>query len=143
MGLLDFGVGDVVQGAAKIISLFVEDPTEKAKALSKLQDMKHDELMAELSADKEIAVAQNAVNAEEAKSESMFKAGWRPFVGWVCGSAFALNAVVLPLANYGVGLAGRSPIVVPMDTAMIMSVLFGMLGLGGMRSWDKSKGLAK
>ena len=138
-----FGIDDVIGVGLKIIDKFIPDPAEKLKAQQALQQMQHDELMAFLAADTAIATAQSKVNETEAASDSLFKSGWRPFVGWVCGSAFALSAVILPVANYIVGLYGRPAIVVPMDTAMIMSVLFGMLGLGTMRTFEKFKGVGK
>ena len=84
----------------------------------------------------EIALAQIAVNKEDAKG-AWFQAGWRPAVGWVCVAGFAINFLVSPLAApFG--------IVIPQaDTATMLPVLMGMLGLGSMRSFEKSKGISK
>lgn len=142
MGLLDFGVGDIVQGAAKIIGLFVEDPTEKAKALAKLGEMQHDELMAQLDMDKSIAVSQAQTNTAEASSGNLFTSGWRPFVGWVCGSAFAWQFVLQPVAAFTLSQAGIHQPLPVLDSGALVTVLMGMMGLGVMRSYDKKQGTA-
>lgn len=143
MGLLDFGVGDIVQSAAKIIGLFVEDPTEKAKALAKLNEMSHDEIMAQMDMDKSIAVAQAQTNTAEASSGSIFVAGWRPFVGWVCGAAYAYTFVLQPFFVFILAAFGRNVVPPALSMSDLVPVLFGMLGLGAMRSWDKKNGVAK
>jgi len=88
-----------------------------------------------------VDLAQIAVNAEEAKSTNWFVAGWRPFVGWVCGVALAYVAVVEPLARFVAATLfaynGAFPII---DTTLTMQVLLGMLGLGAMRSVEKTRG---
>lgn len=89
-------------------------------------------------------LAQIAVNQEEAKSESLFVAGWRPFVGWVCGIGLAYAAVVLPILEFVsrvcFGYTDKFPVI---DWAILSQVLFGMLGLGAMRSYDKKIGNGK
>lgn len=83
---------------------------------------------------------QMAVNLEEAKHESIFVAGWRPFVGWVGGSALLYASILEPLiswiAQVGYGYQGSFP---KLDTTITMQVLFGILGLGAFRSFDKSQ----
>ena len=84
----------------------------------------------------EIAIAQIAVNKEDAKG-SWFQAGWRPAVGWVCVAGFAINFLISPLAApFGV-------IIPQADTATMLPVLMGMLGLGGMRTVERLKGKDK
>jgi hypothetical protein len=82
-------------------------------------------------------LAQLEVNKVEAGHKSLFVSGWRPFIGWVCGSAMAFNFIALPL------LMGAGVNVEPLDMANMMPVLMGMLGLGGMRSFEKAKGVAR
>ena len=86
----------------------------------------------------QVQLAQIAVNAEEAKSTNWFVAGWRPFVGWTCGSALAYVALLEPLIRFvavvGFGYAGKFPVI---DTSITLQVLLGMLGLGGMRTFEK------
>ena len=85
-----------------------------------------------------MAKGQVEINKEEAKSELIFKSGWRPFIGWTCGSAFAFNFLILPIATmvaafYGIPFVGVTPI----DLTTMLPVLLGMLGLGGMRTFEK------
>lgn len=138
-----FGIDDIIATGLKIIDKFIPDPAEKLKAQQELQRMQHDELMAFLDADKAVVTAQIDVNKEEAKSTSMFVAGWRPFVGWTCGSAFALSVIVIPLANFVLVVCGQPEVHIALDTSLIVSTLFGMLGIGGFRTIEKIKGVAR
>ena len=91
----------------------------------------------------EIAQAQIAVNREEATSHSIFVAGWRPMVGWVCCAGLATNYLLVPICNFILTIT-ESPITVPpLDLSEMMPVLLGMLGLGGLRTWEKTKGVAR
>jgi hypothetical protein len=82
----------------------------------------------------EIALAQIEVNREEAKG-NWFQAGWRPATGWVCVLGFAVNFLISPLAaGFGVDIPQA-------DTSTMLPVLMGMLGLGGLRSFEKTKKL--
>ena len=74
-------------------------------------------------------------NEAEAMHRSVFVAGWRPFIGWVCGLAFAFHYIALPL------ILTYSDVTPPeFDTNSLFTVLMGMLGLGGLRSYEKMKG---
>lgn len=82
------------------------------------------------------------VNLEEAKSSSLFVSGWRPFLGWVCGAAFTWVYVMQPVLIFAMNAAGH-PIDLPkIEFGEMSTVLLGMLGLGGMRSYEKVKGVA-
>jgi hypothetical protein len=84
----------------------------------------------------ELAVAQIKLNTEEAKG-NWFQSGWRPATGWVCVLGFAVNFLISPLA------AGFGIIIPQADTGTMLPVLMGLLGLGGMRSFERSKGVGK
>lgn len=94
--------------------------------------------------DQAIDLAQIDVNKEEAKSASVFVAGWRPAIGWTCGLAFAYAAVFEPFLRFASqvwwGYSGSFPVI---DTDLTMQVLFGILGLGALRTAEKVKGVAK
>ena len=91
----------------------------------------------------EIAKAQIAVNREEATSHSIFVAGWRPMVGWVCCAGLATNYLLVPVWNFLLTI-NESPITVPpLDLSEMMPVLLGMLGLGGLRTYEKTKNVAR
>ena len=89
-------------------------------------------------------ISQLEINKEEAKSANMFVAGWRPFIGWVCGAAFAYNFVAQPFFMFVTGKFGYDLSLMPtLDTGALMTVLFGMLGIGGMRTYEKYKGVER
>jgi len=127
----------------KLIDRLWPDPEQRDKAKLELYRMQQDGRLAELTAESELAKGQLAINAEEAKHSSLFVSGWRPFVGWVCGSAFALHFFFLPIANWIVVRTGGTEIVLTLDVTSLMTVLFGMLGLGGLRTFEKLKGVTR
>ncbi len=101
----------------------------------------NERLQAELTAKKQLfdlLIAQAEVNKEEAKNASVFVAGWRPFIGWVCGSTLAYVWVVRDVITYVIALAGLHvpppPLVM---TDHILELTLGMLGFGALRTWEK------
>lgn len=98
--------------------------------------------MAERQAHEQI-MAQVEVNKEEASHPSIFVSGWRPFIGWTCGFAMAFNFIGIPLIDTGTVLAGYTVELNPLDLEIMLPVLLGMLGLGGMRSYEKRNGVAR
>jgi hypothetical protein len=120
-----------------LLDKFVEDKDQKNKLAHELATM------ADRHA-QELAKGQLAINAEEAKSRNVFVAGWRPFVGWSCGLALFAHFLVFPTADVITAYMGIEAVAYPsFDMDSLMTVLLGMLGLGGMRSYEKSKGLTK
>jgi hypothetical protein len=87
--------------------------------------------------------AQTDINKEEAKNASILVSGWRPFVGWVSGSAFALHFLLIPIANFILVANNHKEVVLAFDMQTLLTVLMGLLGLGGMRSYEKVKGVTK
>ena len=88
-------------------------------------------------------LGQLQVNAVEAKHESLFVAGWRPFIGWACGVAMVFNFMFIPIMSWVAitqGLPSGPP---PLDLGEMMPVLLGMLGLGGLRTIEKRAGVNK
>ena len=91
----------------------------------------------------EIAKAQIDVNQNEAKHKSIFVSGWRPACGWVCVSGFSVNFLVIPIVNIYLTAWTQIPLLIPsLDVSEMMPVLLGMLGLGGMRTVEKTKNVA-
>ena len=93
-------------------------------------------------------MGQLAINQEEAKSSSVFVAGWRPAVGWVCGFALAYQFVLQPLLAYGISIYstyGHYPIppLPALDTSSLITVLMALLGLGGMRTYERVNGVSR
>lgn len=97
---------------------------------------------AQLAAALAMVQGQFDTNKVEAASSSVFVAGWRPFIGWVCGAAFAYKFILAPAIAFGMTAAGH-PITLPvLDFTEMSTVLFGMLGIGSMRTLEKIKGVA-
>ena len=87
--------------------------------------------------------AQTDINKEEAKSASLFVSGWRPFVGWICGSAFALHYLIIPIANFILVATGNKEVILSFDMQTLLTLLMGLLGLGGYRTYEKVQGVTK
>ena len=129
--------------ATSLIDRFFPDPEKKAAAQLELLRMQQTGELAELAATTDLAKMQIAVNIEEAKSGNWFAASWRPLCGWVGAVGLAYASVLEPLARFtakvAFGYEGEFPVI---DTTITMQLLFGLLGLGAMRSVEKSKGVA-
>jgi hypothetical protein len=89
-----------------------------------------------------IVQGQMDINKVEAASPSLFVSGWRPWIGWICGMACAWNWIGLPIAKALLGLAMIKMELTPANLTEMMPVLMGMLGLGGLRTLEKIKGVA-
>lgn len=136
------GLGSVFDFGSKILDKIFPDPAAKAQAQLELLKQTQAGEFKEMDAALAEAQAQSAVNQVEAASPDTFVAGWRPFIGWVCGSAFAINFVIGPMGEWLALLAGKTAHFPTLDVATMMPVLMGMLGLGGMRTYEKFKGVA-
>jgi holin (3TMs family) len=118
---------------AKIVSCFKVDPTAAMQAQVELQKIQFD-LQGKLI---DQITAQIEVNKVEAANANMFVAGWRPAIGWICGTGLFIQFVVNPLATWIAALS-KHPIAFPgLDLGTLITLLFGMLGLGGMRTYEK------
>ncbi|HEY0034618.1 MAG TPA: holin family protein [Devosia sp.] len=126
----------------KLIERFFPDPATADAAKLKLLEMQQAGELAQLAADTDLAKGQLRVNEVEAANGSVFTSGWRPFVGWTCGAAFAYKFVLAPFIVLALTAAGN-PINLPvLDFTEMSTILLGMLGLGGMRTVEKLKGVA-
>lgn len=125
-----------------LLDKFFPDPAAANDAKLKLMQMAQNGELAQLDADTKLALGQLDVNKAEASSNSVWVAGWRPFIGWVCGAAFAFKFVLGPLAVVAMAMAGH-PITLPeFDFTEMSTILLGMLGLGGLRTVEKIKKVA-
>jgi hypothetical protein len=132
-----------LQFVGKIADRIWPDPAAKAKGLLELEQLRQTGELAYLAAETELMKGQIAINTEEAKSASIFVAGWRPWIGWVCGVAFAYHFILQPLLVFLMASAGHKVELPAFDMDALNTVLLGMLGLGGMRSFEKFKGVTK
>lgn len=120
-----------------LLDKFIEDKDQKAKLAHEVATMAQRHAQ-------ELAKGQIEINKAEAASGSVFKGGWRPFIGWVCGIAFAYHFILQPLLLFLVAVIGVSlPALPEFDMSTLLPVLGGMLGLGSLRSFEKYKGVSK
>jgi hypothetical protein len=128
---------DFIEPVADLLGKFVPDQTEKLKLAHEIATLTEKQAHS-------IAMAQIDVNKVEAASNSIFKGGWRPFIGWVCGTAFAYHFVLQPLLIFVMTYLGYPvPELPEFDMASLMTVLGGLLGLGSLRTFEKYKGITK
>ena len=125
------GIGSVIESVGKVAEHFVT--TDKEKMALEIEMRKLDQAN---------DMAQLAVNTEEAKSASVFVSGWRPAIGWTCGLGLLYVSLLLPIAQFAAKMYGYAGTFPEVDTTITMQVLFGMLGLSGMRTYEKTKGVA-
>jgi hypothetical protein len=120
-----------------LLDQFIEDKDQKAKLAHDLATM------AERHA-QELAKGQLEINKAEAQSRNIFVAGWRPFIGWTCGIALAWHFIGVPVTMFFVSWFGIDiPDLPQFDMDALMTILLGMLGLGGLRTVEKVKGITK
>jgi len=130
-------VSNLVGPVTGLLDKVIEDKDQKAQLAHEIATMSDNHAQQAL-------MGQLEINKAEAASGSIFKGGWRPFIGWVCGVAFAYHFVLQPLIVFGVTAAGVDiPELPEFDMGSLMTVMMGMLGLGGMRSIEKLKKIEK
>lgn len=115
----------------------IPDPNERARAKEKIEA----EMLAAMTS---LVQGQLEINKAEAQHGSIFVAGWRPGIGWICGAALAWNFIVQPIISWIAFLNGTDLGGVPtLDTGELTTILLGMLGLGGLRTYEKRLGVAR
>ena len=110
-------------------------------AVNKIWPDKTEQEKAELAAAVTIVQGQIDVNKAEATNTNLFVSGWRPFVGWVCGMGLAYSFLGQPLLEWG---SINFHFIAPpkLDMGDLITILLGMLGLGGLRTYEKKVGVA-
>ena len=122
------GIGAVADLANTVIGKIWPDKSEAEKQ--------------QLAAAVSLVQGQLAINAKEAENPSIFVSGWRPAIGWICGLACAWNWIGLKIALFVAAYFGHPVNLAPADVGEMMPVLLGMLGLGGLRTYEKVTGVA-
>jgi hypothetical protein len=125
----------------KLIDRLWPDPNQRDAAKLELLKMQQTGELAELTAETELAKAQTEINKIEAASGDKFSSRWRPFIGWTCGVAFAYHFVLQPLLAFVLAANGIIVALPAFDMDALNTVLMGMLGLGGMRTFERVKGV--
>lgn len=139
------GIGSVADLIKSGIDRIWPDKTKAAELKAQVDSEQAKAALATLEAELNFQAKQIDTDTAEAKSNSLFVAGWRPFIGWVCGAAFGYCFIIQPFAQFLtlVTHAGIDPKTFPtVDLNSMMPVLLGMLGLGTMRTVEKIQGAA-
>lgn len=137
--LLTGGLGEKITEVIKARIEHKDLADNLAAELRKMVEQHQHELAVKaLDLEAQIAAAQSATNNIEAGSESLFKSGWRPAIGWICGSALFYQMLLRPLLSYALQtVLLMPPPSLEMDT--LLTLLFAILGLGAYRSYDKRR----
>jgi hypothetical protein len=122
----------LIDPISNILDKFVADKDLKQKLEHELKTELHRANMAQIE-----------VNKEEAKHRTVFVAGWRPFTGWVCATALAYHFILEPVIVFVLALYNIQLTLPQFDMASLLTVLMGMLGLGGLRTYEKKQGLTQ
>jgi len=128
-------LGPIFEIGKTILDRFVPDPEKKAAAEMELVKMAADGELKQV-------IAQLEINAKEAAHPSIFVAGWRPFFGWAGGVGFIYSVMLQPMLAWYSSVKGwPAPPVLNID--LLWVVITGMLGIGGLRTFEKSRGATK
>lgn len=138
------GISGILNKSLGIVDKFVKDKDQAAKLKHEIQtdllENRHEELVAQIE-------GQLAINKEEAKHDSLFVAGWRPFIGWICGAGLGYHFILRDFLVWGwsgMQAAGVVPETLSappeLNIGQLVSLIMGMLGLGGWRSFERAKG---
>ena len=132
------GIFDAVMGTVKpILDKFIPDAKDRLEAEQLIANQLH-----------AVNMGQIEINKQEAKSDKLFVAGWRPFVGWTCAGTFAYSVVIRDFLNWGMNVittySGHIlPVLPNPDTTLTFEILMALLGFGGLRTYEKFKGVAR
>jgi hypothetical protein len=127
LGVVNIDIGSALERVVDAATRWIPDANEKLKAQEEVRKQLH-----------EISMAQIQTNIEQAKSTSVFVAGARPFIMWVCGIALAWTFILAPIIRY----IYPSIDFPPLEYSELSTVLMALLGLGGFRTVEKIKGVA-
>lgn len=123
------------------IAGFFPNPEKRAEAAQAIATAQLNGAFKEEEYQYQIMLEQIKTNQIEAASTNWFVAGWRPYIGWICGTGLFYEFLFMPIGN-GINMAySHAPVFLALDTATLTSCLAGLLGLGTMRSFEKFKGV--
>ena len=120
----------------RLLDKIIPDKDAREKAQAEL-------LRAAQDQDFQKAIAQIEVNKMEAQHTSLFVAGWRPAIGWICVVGLGYNFLLYPMMTWLVAITGAEFTPPPLLSENLMELVMGMLGLGALRSFEKWKGVAR
>lgn len=127
-----FGIDDAVAAGLKVLDKFIPDPAAKAEAEKELRQY----LLA-------VDTGQVEINKIEAQSPIFWNSGWRPAIGWACAYAFVFTYTVAPTIGWVAAMFGSTVPMPAFNQAFLDTLMYALLGLGGLRTFEKYKGLTK
>ncbi len=119
-----------------LLDKFIEDKDQKARLAHDLATMADQHAQ-------ELAKGQLAINLAESKHKSLFVSGWRPALGWVAVLGMFGNYITIPFTNFVLALLEIDITIPLISLETMMPIVMGMLGLGGLRTFEKHKGVHK
>lgn len=125
-----------------VLDKVIPDPGARDAAKLELMKLNQAGDLAQLASQTDLAKGQQDINKVEAASSSFFVSGWRPFIGWVCGLGLLYQFILSPFLTWGAGLMGHAQPAPNLDMSTLLTLLLGMLGLGGLRTAEKIKGVS-
>jgi hypothetical protein len=128
-------LGPLFEVGKTLIDRFLPDPEKKREAEMELVRMAADGELKQV-------IAQLEINAREAAHPSVWVAGWRPFFGWAGGAGFVYATIIQPLLAWVAAIKGW-PVPPVLNLDLLWVVVTGMLGIGGLRTFEKAKGVTK
>jgi hypothetical protein len=135
-------LGAIIPAIAGILDKIIPDKNAAEAGKLKLAALAAEGKLKELEVFAQLDTAQMATNTAEGSSAHLFVAGWRPFVGWVCGTALAWAYILRPFIVFVAGVFHYPlPPLPEIGLAELSPILMGMLGLGGMRTYERISGV--
>ena len=125
-------IGQVIEVADRVLGKFIPEKNLKMKLQKEMTMAFHDANLAQIE-----------LNKQEAAHKNIFVAGWRPFVGWICGIALAYHFILSPIIETILIASGITMDLPSFEFSQLSSILMGMLGLGGLRTYEKMKGVSR
>lgn len=117
---------------SKVLDKVIPDPEARAKAIGEIFGMVQQSDLAQLD-----------VNKAEAANSNLFVSGWRPFIGWICGAALCYTYLLVPLTLYVGFIIGKPIPKPPVLDGNLWELMFGMLGMGALRTYEKISKLGR
>lgn len=139
MSILSTLIGPVTS----IIDKIIPDKEAAAKAKNELLRLQQEGQLAELDAIVQLSKGQTDINKQEAAHKSIFVAGWRPFIGWACGIGIFWSFLGYPVAEFIIVASGNEVELPALNTDTLFELVLAMLGMGGLRTYEKLKGKAR
>jgi hypothetical protein len=131
----------LVPAVSQLLDRIIPDPEARAKAKIEMLREENTIALRQVQLALKSDAGQSAINEAEAQHASVFVSGWRPFIGWVCGVAFAYHFVAQPLLAFIIANASGKVTLPAFNMQELSTVLMGMLGLGGLRTLEKIKSM--